>query len=94
MLISKAFKDCVPKCYQKRVDHVTDAVLRNHIVVTVICYIANFPWLAPFFRFFGRQSSFGLSWRYMEATAKKIVSERRSRGIGGKVQFMIKCIPG
>jgi len=48
-------------------------------------FIANFPWLLPFVRFFAQQSSFGLSWRYMEATAKKLVSERRSRGIGGKV---------
>ena len=60
-------------------------MLHNHVAVIIICYVANFPWLTPFFRFFGRQSSFGLSWRYMEATAKKIVSERRSRGIGGKV---------
>ena len=52
----------------------------------VICFVANFPWLSPIVRFFGRQSLFGLSWRYMEATVKKIVSERRSRGIGGKVR--------
>ena len=60
-------------------------MLHNHVAVIIICYVANFPWLAPFCHFFGSQSAFGLSWGYMEATAKKIVSERRSRGIGGKV---------
>ena len=61
------------------------AIKLFYLLLTIICVIANFPWLLPIIRFFGRQSSFGLSWRFMEATTKKIVSERRSRGIGGKV---------
>lgn len=50
--------------------------------------IANFPWMLPFLRFFNQQSSYGLNWRYMEATAKKLVSERRSRGNKGRVKSM------
>jgi len=58
---------------------------------TILChFIANFPWLFPILRYYNQRSSYGLSWQYVEDTARRLVQERRSHGNKGKVRLELE----
>ncbi|XP_065909836.1 cytochrome P450 3A24-like isoform X2 [Dysidea avara] len=60
--------------------------------LTTRVLFSNFPWLLPFIRYFNQKSPYGLSWQYMEVTAKKLVQERRSHGNKGKRKDILELI--
>ena len=68
--------------------------LTSSLVLLYYCIflLANFPWLLPFIRYFNQKSPYGLSWQYMEVTAKKLVQERRSHGNKGKVHLTVSSV--